>query len=451
METELCSDPPADWEVRSIEEVCARVTSGGTPSRREAAFYVDGIWPWVKTQELQDTWIDDTDEHITADAVSASSAKVLPVNTVLVAMYGATVGQLGLLRRPMTCNQACSALVVDQKAADYRFVFYQLLQARSELRRLATGAAQQNLSGVLIKSLRFPYPAVPEQRAVAHILSTLDDKIELNRRMNETLDAMARSLFKSWFVDFDPVRAKADGGDPGLPQATADLFPDRFDRSELGPIPSGWSVVSINDLARRIAIGPFGSDITTDNFVSLGVPVVRGSNLTNGFVEDTFVFLTEEKANQLRNANAFPGDVVITHRGTLGQVGLIPKQSRFPRYVISQSQMLISVAPEVAPPQYVYEFLRSHSGQQSLLANTSQTGVPAIARPTSSLRAMRVCLPPIGLLTLFDKHVGSWRIRCDHNTSESRLLTALRALLLPKLISGELRVRTDDASLKVTA
>ena len=88
----------------------------------------------------------------------------------------------------------------------------------------------------------FPPPA--EQRAIAHILGTLDDKIELNRRMNETLEAMARALFKSWFVDFDPVRAKAEGRDPGLPKPLADLFPDRFVDSELGEIPEGWEVSS---------------------------------------------------------------------------------------------------------------------------------------------------------------------------------------------------------------
>ena len=91
-----------------------------------------------------------------------------------------------------------------------------------------------------LQALRIP--PLPEQRAIAHILGTLDDKIELNRRMNETLEAMARALFKSWFVDFDPVRAKAEGRDPGLPQPLADLFPDRFEDSELGEIPEGWEV-----------------------------------------------------------------------------------------------------------------------------------------------------------------------------------------------------------------
>ena len=234
--------------VRSIEDVCLRVTSGGTPSRRQPSFYEDGCWAWLKTQELRDGWLYDSEEHITDDAVASSSARVLPENTVLMAMYGATVGQLGILRRPMACNQACCAMIVDPGQADYRYLFYQLLHVRPRIKSLSTGAAQQNLSGQLIKSLKFPFPALSEQRAIAHILGTLDDKIELNRRTNATLEAMARALFRSWFVDFDPVRAKMEGRDTGLPKDIADLFPDRLVDSGLGEIPEGWVPGALGDI-----------------------------------------------------------------------------------------------------------------------------------------------------------------------------------------------------------
>lgn len=143
METELCAIAPTSWKIKCIEEVCERVTSGGTPSRRISSYYEGGIWPWVKTRELKDGWIDDTEEHINDEAIAASSAKVLPPNTILMAMYGATVGQLGILRREMTCNQACGALIVNPTKADYKFLYYQLLYSREQLKNLATGAAQQ--------------------------------------------------------------------------------------------------------------------------------------------------------------------------------------------------------------------------------------------------------------------------------------------------------------------
>src|SRR5712691_2194921 len=113
---------------------------------------------------------------------------------------------------------------------------------------VATGSVQQNLNITSVHGLDIPVPPLPDQRSIAHILSTLDDKIELNRRMNETLEAMARALFKSWFVDFDPVRAKAEGRDPGLPQPISDLFPNRFEDSDLGEIPEGWEAKTWRDL-----------------------------------------------------------------------------------------------------------------------------------------------------------------------------------------------------------
>lgn len=156
-----------------------------------------------------------------------------------------------------------------------------------------------------------------------------------------------------------------------------------------------WRNVSIEEIASKVAIGPFGSDIKTDNFVPTGVPVIRGGNLTSGrFHAADFVFLTEEKADQLANANAFPGDLVFTHRGTLGQVGLVPAEP-FSRYVVSQSQMKLSCDPHSADPRFIYYFFRSPAGQHALLMNTSQTGVPAISRPTTSLKSIRLLLPPL--------------------------------------------------------
>src|SRR5205807_8474329 len=111
---------------------------------------------------------------------------------------------------------------------------------------IETGVPHTNLS--ILRKVPLRIPTLLKQRAIARVLGTLDDKIELNRRMNETLETMARAIFKSWFVDFDPVRAKAEGRDPGLPKHVADLFPDRFEESELGEIPAGWKAKKLGDL-----------------------------------------------------------------------------------------------------------------------------------------------------------------------------------------------------------
>ncbi len=149
----------------------------------------------------------------------------------------------------MTCNQACCAIIADATKANFRYLYYQLLIHRPQIKGLANGAAQQNLNGQIIKQFRLPFPPLPEQRAIARVLGALDDKIELNRRMNETLEALARALFQSWFVDFDPVRAKSEGRQPeGMDAETAALFPGSFEASELGEIPAGWRLGKLGEV-----------------------------------------------------------------------------------------------------------------------------------------------------------------------------------------------------------
>ena len=285
-------------------------------------------------------------------------------------------------------------------------------------------------------------PPLEEQEAIAATLGTLDDKIEQNRRAAQVLEALARATFKAWFVDFEPVKAKAAGAPdfPGMPHTAFAALPDRLTSSQVGPAPQGWEVSNIGKIAQRIAMGPFGSDIKTENFVPDGVPVIRGGNLADGFVDRDFVFLREAKADQLSNANAFPGDIVLTHRGTLGQVGLIPSKARYKRYVVSQSQMLIRPNAATLPSHFLYLFLTSPVGQHELLANRSQTGVPAISRPTTSLKAISVLVPQRPVVDAFEHFASTLFAARVAAEDESRRLAALRDYLLPRLLDGRVRV-----------
>ena len=190
-----------NWANRSIESLCLRVRSGGTPSRKRPEYFVEpnhaGAMPWLKTKELNDTYLHATEEFITRAAIAASSAKVLPQDTVVMAMYGATVGKLGILATEMTCNQAVCAMEVDPSQADPRFLFYRLLQDRPRLVGLATGSAQQNLSGTVIRNFKVACPPLDEQRRIAGVLGALDDLIEVNRRLMSELDELGLALFRN--------------------------------------------------------------------------------------------------------------------------------------------------------------------------------------------------------------------------------------------------------------
>jgi len=151
----------------------------------------------------------------------------------------------------------------------------------------------------------------------------------------------------------------------------------------------------IADLIDEIAMGPFGSNIKVSCFVDSGVPVLNGSNL-DGFSlsESSFRYVTPEKADSLKKAIAHRGDIVITHRGTLGQIVYIPQSSKHAKYVISQSQFRVRCNDKVLPEYLVYYF-HTPIGQHKLLSNASQVGVPALARPSSTFQQIQVCLPEV--------------------------------------------------------
>lgn len=156
-----------------------------------------------------------------------------------------------------------------------------------------------------------------------------------------------------------------------------------------------YKTYSVAELIDEIAMGPFGSNIKVSCFVDEGIPVLNGSNLDDFVLkEDSFRYITEEKANSLKKANAYRGDIVITHRGTLGQVSYIPENSKYDRYVISQSQFRVKCNNKVLPEYLVY-YLHTPIGQHKLLSNASQVGVPALARPTTTFQQLEIELPDI--------------------------------------------------------
>lgn len=219
----------------TLESISARISSGGTPSRKNAEYFSNDSSDhlWVKSKELLDRAIEDTEERITDDGLQHSSAKYFPPHTVLVAMYGANVGQLGWLRQSATVNQAICGLIIDEHKADWRFVFYSLLLNRGDLTVQAQGAAQQNLNQDLIRQFSISLPPLPVQQRIASILSAYDELIENSQRRIKILESMARALYREWFVHF---RFPGHEHHPRV-------------ASPLGEIPQGWEVKKLGEVA----------------------------------------------------------------------------------------------------------------------------------------------------------------------------------------------------------
>lgn len=166
--------------------------------------------------------------------------------------------------------------------------------------------------------------------------------------------------------------------------------------TEIGMIPEDWDFALIEDVISDITMGPFGSDITVSNFVSSGIPVLNGNNVSSECLKDVFAnFVTKEKALQLKKAIAKRGDVIITHRGTLGQIAYIPHNSQYELYVISQSQFRVTFKPTSVDPRFIVSFFHSPKGQSILLQGKGHTGVPALAQPTTTFRKLRVPIPSL--------------------------------------------------------
>lgn len=217
-----------EWKEVRLGDVCTRVCSGGTPKSTNLSYY-GGEIPWLNTKEIDFNRIYSTEKTITDSGLNNSSAKWIVPNTVTVAMYGATAGKSCIVKVPMTTNQACCNLTINNEVADYEFVYYSLKNDYTTLASLANGGAQQNLNAQIIKDYVLKMPSLADQRRIASILSSLDRKIELNNKINADLEEMAQAIFKNWFVDFEPFK---DG---------------KFVDSELGMIPEGWKVGSLGD------------------------------------------------------------------------------------------------------------------------------------------------------------------------------------------------------------
>lgn len=319
--------------------------------------------------------------------------------------------------------------------------FFGLPAFKSHIRGIAVGATMPSLNTRLLSGVPIYYPPIDVQVHVAEILTALDNRIDLLRQTNATLESIAQALFKSWFIDFDPVRAKAEGREPeGMDAETAALFPGGFEESMLGMIPEGWMVRVMEDVAARVGMGPFGSNIKVSTFVDSGVPVLTGACLRGTLLgDDEFRFITKEHADRLSGALVSEGDIVITHRGTLGQVSLIPAAATFETYVLSQSQFFVRANPNVTTPEFLTYFLRCPVGQHLLLANVSQVGVPSISRPVSYLKSLRLIVPPVAVANAFTAITTTLHERVMAGRRQIGLLVGLRDSLLPRLVSGRLQ------------
>jgi type I restriction enzyme S subunit len=316
---------------------------------------------------------------------------------------------------------------------DFRFLRHWLNSPimASHIHGYRDGSVAERLNLPTIRALPVAVPPIREQRAIAHILGTLEDKIELNRRMNETLEAMARALFKSWFVDFDPVRAKAEGRDPGLPQPLAALFPDSFEDSELGEIPKGWEIGRFGEVAEQLRDQENPLSSPDELFHHFSIPAFDEGRTPK-----------PEYGESIKSLKSHvPVGVILLSKlnPEIERVWMVDVRPGERAVCSTEFLVLRGVSPFTR--SYVYCLARSPLFRQQIEGLVTGTSKSHQRAQVNSILNLAVVVPPSSIIAAFDHSADSLLARTLECRRESRTLAALRDTLLPKLISGGLRMK----------
>ena len=320
--------------------------------------------------------------------------------------------------------------------SDYTYYLVQWEELRNYAIDQMTGTSgRQRVPTDCFYHFMVPLPPLPEQRAIAHILGTLDDKIELNRRMNKTLEDMARALFKSWFVDFDPVRAKMEGrwrpGEslPGLPAEHYDLFPDRLVDSELGEIPEGWGVRPLGEIA---SLNP---ESWSRSNVPQELEYVDLANTKWGIIEATQHYLWKDAPSRAKRILRSGDTIVGTVRPGNGSYSLIGTEG------LTGSTGFAVLRPLHSRYRgLVYLAVTDTENIERLAYRADGAAYPAVRPEVVGETEVVLPGPDHGVFDRFSERTWPMLDKMEANKKENRVLAVLRDTLLPKLVSGELRV-----------
>ena len=425
---------------------------GKTPTKTDS-----GV-PLVTAKIIKSGRIETPSEFIAEEDYEEWMRRGIPKGGDVVITTEAPLGEVAQLPdHKIALAQRVITLRGKQGIVDNTYLKYLLLSSefQHDLESRATGTTVFGIKQSVLRKIELSFPDFGEQKGIAHILGTLDEKIELNRKTNETLEGIAKALFKSWFVDFDPVRAKAEGRPTGLPDEISELFPDSFEESELGDIPSGWNPTCLDDITDFVIGGDWGKGEQSNEF-SAPMLCIRGADIPDlqdfGYGKMPARFLKESSAQKrsLRH-----GDIVFEISGGS------PTQSTG-RPVLVESEMLEKfkspltcsnfcrlVRPlSIAHSRYVYQHLRqAYDSGEMFMYETGTTGIKNFGyKHYASSRFFP--LSGERLLSVFSSVIGDLRQRCHLSGSENSTLASLRDALLPRLISGELRVPDAEKMLE---
>ena len=413
-----------------LQAISEKIGSGMTPLRTNTEYWNSKDIPWVKTELLGQYIISETSEYISQKAFEENSLTLFPANTLSIAMYGEgkTRGNVSIFGMPMTSNQACCNLIIDEQKADYKYVYYALKNNYDNLRNLASGV-RNNLNADLIKNFEIPLPDLPKQKKIADVLSCIDDKIALNNKTNTELENMAKTIYDYWFTQFDfPDK----NGHPYKTSGGQMVYNEILKRE----IPAGWEVKNILDCCKVIdCLHSKKPDycyedencylLQLENLIDLKL-----IDLTNKYYvskKDYETWTLKTKVKQ--------GDLVVTNAGRVGGV------SRIPNYIETGiGRNMTSIRPISISEYLLCYFFSSSDCDKQIRQNTDQ-GAFFQSLSVKGIKKLNLTIPPKEIQEKFDSLVSKIRLQIESNHKENEELTKLRAYLLPLLMNGQIKVK----------
>lgn len=442
----LFDTPPKNWRISTLGEICQEgggdIQTGPFGSQLHASDYVISGIPSIMPANIKDGRVSEDGIARITEADAKRLSKYLTKAGDIVYSRRGDVERCALIRKReegWLCGTGCLRVRPGSGVVDPDFCSHFLSHPETKewISRHAVGATMPNLNTQILSALPVLLPSLQEQKAIAHILGTLDDKIELNRKTNETLEAMAKALFKSWFVDFDPVRAKAEGRPTGLPAEIIDLFPDSFEDSELGEIPSGWETGRLEEILEIDPPRQLSRGSISPYLEMKGVP-------TSGHSAVDVIGREFSSGSKFRNGDTLLARITpCLENGKTAFVDFLKDGET--GWGSTEFIVMCGRREEVNP--FAYYLARSevfrNNAIQHMVGSSGRQRVPSDA-----VSGFTLPLPPEEVLVKFGLLASGFMHRISANADQSSILSKIRDALLPRLISGEIRIPDAEMMLE---
>ena len=434
----------SEWKEVRLGDVC-EIVGGGTPSTKKDEYW-NGDISWLTPKDLSNydkKYIYRGERSITQEGLEKSSAKLLPKGTILFTSR-APIGYVAIAGKEVCTNQGFKSLICKDKAYN-QFIYYVMKFKTDDIIKVATGSTFKEISGNGLKSIKIHLPPLLTQKKIADILSVIDEKIETLQNINSTLEEMAKTIFKSWFVDFDITKAKVSGKSDdeiakefGINREIIQLFPSEFETSEIGEIPKGWEVRKINEIS-NIGIGKTPprkeKECFTTNKNDIKWVSIKDMGNSNMFIFNTNEYLTKEAIKKYNIKIVPKNSVLLSFKLTLGRVSITSEEmvtnEAIAHFIIDNNS--------ITSTEYIYLYLKTFNFDK--LGNTS-----SIARAVNSkvVKNIPILISDNIIIKIFNKITAPIFQNIENNTQQIQTLQQTRDTLLPKLINKEIEVDELD-------